>query len=183
MRRRTAQLRVDNETQAGNGFLRGGDPMTWTRSSRRRKCRSQREARCRLLEVSRSAYYERKKRRPLGPRARRRRADRADQAIHAESGHLGLAADPRGAASPRRGLWAASAGARLMRRTGLKAVPRRWRRPRPGSRRRGGRTDRAPLRALHRARPALCGRHHLFGPALGYVQSGVLHERMGWLER
>ena len=63
LRHENRQLRLDNETlKRATSFLRQGDPMTVDPFIEAEEAAGHSAKRaCRLLEVSRSAYYERKK--------------------------------------------------------------------------------------------------------------------------
>ena len=119
---------------------------------------------CELFEVSRAAYYQRRKAHPLGPRRLRRRADREDPAIHDESN--GTYGSPRvhhelrqrDVACGQRRVRAVDAPGRPGR-TGQEAVAYDHD-PRPRGRAGQG-PDPAPLRTVHRDRPSLRRRHHL----------------------
>ena len=66
------------DPQACDSFLRQGDPMKLDPFIEAEKIAGHSVTKtCGLFEVSRSAYYQRTQRRPLGPPGRRRRADRA----------------------------------------------------------------------------------------------------------
>ena len=119
---------------------------------------------CRLLEVSKSAYYERRNGVPSARDAHRRRADREDQGHPRRvQGHLWRPADPQGAPpSPRRLRQAQGdqAHASGRPRGPVQEALAQDHRGRP--RRRGGpRPHPAPLRAVRRDGPPLCRRHHL----------------------
>jgi hypothetical protein len=118
---------------------------------------------CGLLEVSKSAYYQRRNSVSSQRRGHRRRAARADQGHPRRvQGNLWRPADPQGAPpSPHlrqaQGDQADASG--RPRGTVQEALAQDHR---GRSRRRGGpRPHSAPLRAVRRGGPSLCRRHHL----------------------
>ena len=142
---------------------------------------------CRLLEVSKSAYYQRRSGTPSQRAVTDAELLEQIRAIHAESKCT------YGAPRVHEELWhrhvvcSKRKVTRLMRQAGLEGrCKKRWRtttvpdpdaEAAPGSHsaplralRRAG-SHSAPLRALRRDGPSLCRRHHLFGSVLGYVQS------------